>query len=68
MERDNFYFLVKYKWSVFGFFIMFLFSILIILFGFWPAFAVMLVSILGLLLGYIKDMNIDVAQLLRNLK
>lgn len=68
MERDNFRFLVKYKWSVFGFFMMFLLSILVILFGFWPAFVVMLVSMLGLLAGYIKDMKIDVAQFLRNLK
>lgn len=68
MEREFFRFVSKYRWSIFGCCLMFIVSILVIVFGFWPAFVVVFVSVLGLLIGYVKDQQIDVMQILRNLK
>ena len=68
MDREFFQFVWRYKWAIVGFLLMFTVSVLIMFVGFWPTVVIVLASLVGLLIGYIKDTGLDVTQMLRNLK
>lgn len=68
MEREFFQFVWRYKWSIAGFVLIFTVSVLIMFVGFWPTVVIVLASLVGLFVGYIKDMDVDMTQILRNLK
>lgn len=68
MEREFFQFVWRYKWSIVGFVIMFTVSVLIMFVGFWPTVVIVIASLIGLVVGYVKDTNVDMTQILRNLK
>lgn len=68
MERSIRSFLSTYKWSVIGFLSMFIGSLLIITIGFWLTLVVLLVSAIGVAIGYLKDKNLRVTEFLQKLK